>query len=71
MGVGADEYAYVAPDPKDPDIIYGGRVTRFNKKTGQTQNVAPETLRSGQYQNAENVAFTFPPSRPKYAIVCH
>ena len=47
MGVGADEYAYIAPDPLNPDIIYGGRVIRFDKKTGQTQNVAPEALRSG------------------------
>ena len=32
MGVGADEYAYIAPDPLNPDIIYGGRVLKFNKK---------------------------------------
>ena len=50
IGVGADEYAYIAPDPKDPDIIYGGRVVRFNKKTGQTQYVGPEVLRSGDYR---------------------
>ena len=29
MGVGADEYAYVAPDPLDSDIIYGGRVQLY------------------------------------------
>lgn len=50
IGVGADEYAYIAPDPKNPDIIYGGRVVRFNKKTGQTQYVGPEVLRSGDYR---------------------
>lgn len=50
IGVGADEYAYIAPDPKDSDIIYGGRVVRFNKKTGQTQYVGPEVLRSGDYR---------------------
>ena len=64
MGVGADEYAYVAPDPKDPDIIYGGRVTRFNKKTGQTQNVAPETLRSGQYRMLRTLPLLFHPADP-------
>lgn len=52
MGVGADEYAYVAPDPLNPDIIYGGRVVRFDKRTGQTQNVAPEALRSGPLRNS-------------------
>lgn len=64
MGVGADEYAYVAPDPKNPDIIYGGRVTRFNKKTGQTQNVAPEAIRSGQYRTVRTSPLIFHPADP-------
>jgi photosystem II stability/assembly factor-like uncharacterized protein len=32
--VGAEEYAYVAPDPLDPNLVYGGKVTRYNKLTG-------------------------------------
>lgn len=64
MGVGADEYAYVAPDPKDPNIIYGGRVTRFNKLTGQTQNVAPEALRSGNYRMLRTMPLMFHPADP-------
>ena len=40
--VGVDEYGYVAPDPEDPDIVYGGRaVTRFDRRTGQVQEVGP------------------------------
>lgn len=39
--VGASEYSYVAPDPLNPDIVYGGTVTRYDRKTGQTQNVSP------------------------------
>lgn len=62
MGVGADEYAYVAPDPKNPDIIYGGRVLKFNKKTGQTQNVAPEAIRSGQYRQVRTLPLLFHPA---------
>ncbi len=64
MGVGADEYAYIAPDPKDPNIVYGGRVVRFNKATGQTQNVAPETLRSGKYRIKRTMPLLFHPSDP-------
>ncbi|MDA0681089.1 MAG: glycoside hydrolase [Proteobacteria bacterium] len=64
MGVGADEYAYVAPDPLNADIIYGGRVVRFNKKTGQTQNVAPEALRSGNYRTLRSMPLTFHPADP-------
>ena len=39
--VGASEYSYVAPDPLNPNILYGGTVSRFNRLTGQTQNVSP------------------------------
>lgn len=65
MGVGADEYAYIAPDPLDPNIIYGGRVVRFNKKTGQAQNIAPEALRSGEYRNVRTMPLLFHPANPK------
>jgi photosystem II stability/assembly factor-like uncharacterized protein len=64
MGVGADEYAYVAPDPLNPDIVYGGRVVRFNKRTGQTQNVAPEALRSGKYRMLRTQPLLFHPADP-------
>ncbi|MCB0851746.1 MAG: glycoside hydrolase, partial [Bacteroidetes bacterium] len=62
IGAGSDEYAYVAPDPKNPDIIYGGRVTKFNRKTGQTQNVAPETVRSGKYRVLRTMPLLFHPA---------
>lgn len=64
MGVGADEYAYVAPDPLNPDIVYGGRVVRFNKKTGQSQNIAPEAVRSGDYRILRTMPLLFHPADP-------
>ena len=48
--VGAEEYGYVAADPLDPNIIYGGKISRFDKRTGQTQNISPEAVRSGKYR---------------------
>ena len=39
--VGVEEYGYVAADPTDPDIVYGGRVTRFDRRTRQVQDVGP------------------------------
>ena len=39
--VGVDEYGYAAPDPLDPDIVYGGRVTRYDRRNGEVQNIAP------------------------------
>jgi photosystem II stability/assembly factor-like uncharacterized protein len=42
---GGSESGYVAPDPKDPNIIYlsgtYGSVDRYNRRTGFSQNVTP------------------------------
>ncbi len=48
--VAVEEYGYVAADPLDPNIIYGGKITKYDKRTGQVQNIAPEALRSGKYR---------------------
>ena len=48
LPVGVDEYGYVAPDPLNPDIVYGGRnVTRFDRRTGQVSSVGPIGGRGG------------------------
>jgi photosystem II stability/assembly factor-like uncharacterized protein len=39
--IGVEEYGYAAPDPLNPDIVYGGKLTKFNRLTGQVQNVNP------------------------------
>lgn len=68
MGISADEYAYVAPDPLNPDLIYGGRVTKFNRKTGQVQQVAPEALRSGKYRILRTMPLCFHPADPSQLL---
>src|SRR5262245_20460134 len=40
--VGGDEYAYFAPDPLHPDLVYGGKVTRFHMDTGVVDRVGPD-----------------------------
>jgi len=40
--VGGDEYAYFAPDPLHPDLVYGGKVTRFHMDTGVVERVGPD-----------------------------
>src|SRR5262249_25350220 len=45
--VGAEQYGYIAPDPANPEIYYGGKVTRHDWRTGQTQNVAPAPVQRG------------------------
>src|SRR5207247_2336836 len=43
--VGAGESGYIAPDPLNPDIVYGGDtyggVHRFDRVTGQSQDITP------------------------------
>jgi photosystem II stability/assembly factor-like uncharacterized protein len=63
--VGVEEYGYVAADPLDPNIIYGGKVTKFDKRTGQVQNIAPEAVRSGQYRFVRTAPVLFSPIDPK------
>jgi len=43
--VGGGESGYIAPDPRDPNIVYAGsyqgNITRFDRRTGQAQNISP------------------------------
>jgi photosystem II stability/assembly factor-like uncharacterized protein len=63
--VGVEEYGYVAPDPLDHNIIYGGKITKFDKRTGQVQNIAPEAVRSGKYRFLRTAPVLFSPVDPK------
>ncbi len=46
----AGESGYIAPDPKDANIIYGGstfgELFRYDKRTGELQVIAPEAVRT-------------------------
>ena len=56
--VGIEEYGYASPDPLDPDIVYGGKVTRYDRRTGQIQNVEPKPLRSYRALRTEPLQFS-------------
>ncbi len=62
--VGAEEYGYVAPDPLDPDIVYGGKLTRFRHSTGDAQDVSPAPLR-GKYRFLRTAPVVFSPADPR------
>ena len=63
--VGVEEYGYVAVDPLDQNIIYGGKITKFDKRTGQVQNIAPEAVRTGKYRFLRTAPVLFSPVDPK------
>jgi photosystem II stability/assembly factor-like uncharacterized protein len=63
--VGVDEYGYAAPDPLDPDIVYGGRsVTRYDRRTGQVQNVGPKPVRTPDWRTVRTQPVLFSPVDP-------
>jgi len=39
--IGVEEYGYVAPDPLHPWLIYGGKASVYNERTGQTRDISP------------------------------
>ncbi|MBA3656241.1 MAG: glycoside hydrolase, partial [Gemmatimonadaceae bacterium] len=63
--VGVEEYGYVAPDPLNPNIIYGGRVSRYDTRTKEVQNISPEPIRSGKVRMVRTLPVIFSPVDPR------
>ncbi len=61
--VGAEEYGYIAPDPLDPDIVYGGKLSRFDRRTGQVQQIAPASV-GPEYRTVRTQPVLFSPVDP-------
>ncbi len=62
--VGAEEYGYVTSDPLDPDIVYGGKLTRYDRRTGQAQNIMPKPFRSADFRVVRTQPVIFSPVDP-------
>ncbi len=62
--VSVEEYGYVAPDPLNPNYIYGGKVTRFDQTTGSVRQVGPAVLRGGKYRFLRTAPLLFSPVDP-------
>jgi len=62
--VGVEEYGYVTPDPLDPDIYYGGRITRFDRRTRTAAEITPKPLRGNDYRVVRTQPSVFSPVDP-------
>jgi photosystem II stability/assembly factor-like uncharacterized protein len=62
--VAAEEYGYVQADPLDPDIVYGGKLTRYDRRTGQGQNIMPKPFRSQEFRVLRTEPVIFSPHDP-------
>ena len=59
--VGAEEYGYVIADPLDPNIIYGGKISKYDKRTGQALDISPDATHSGKYRFIRTAPMVFSP----------
>ena len=62
--VGAEEYGYVAADPLDPNIIYGGKLTRYDRRTHEAQEISPKVFRGEDFRVVRTEPVIFSPTDP-------
>jgi len=58
------ENGYIAPDPVDPEIIFGGAVTKLDLRTEQTENVDPTFAYPDIYRQTWTLPLVFSPRDP-------
>ncbi|HVF88425.1 MAG TPA: glycosyl hydrolase [Blastocatellia bacterium] len=74
--VGGGESGWIAPSPKNPNVVfagsYGGLITRYDRRTGQTRNVTPwpdNPMGAGaeglKYRFQWNFPIVFSPHEPR------
>jgi len=62
--VAAEEYGYVVADPLDPYLIIGGKLTRFDRRTGQAQNILPVPVQTEDFRMLRTEPVVFSPLDP-------
>ncbi|HUI56027.1 MAG TPA: hypothetical protein VLY04_13720 [Bryobacteraceae bacterium] len=70
--VGASEYAYVAPDPLNPNLVYGGgmggnAIERWNRVTGEVEHLGPQ----GSFRHLRTYPVLFSPKDPHILYVAY
>jgi photosystem II stability/assembly factor-like uncharacterized protein len=62
---GVFEYGRVAVDPKDPNIVFGAKLSRTRQDIGEVADVAPEPIRRGEFRYNRTLPLIFSPIEPK------
>jgi len=62
--VGAEEYGYVAADPLHPGVLFGGKLNRYDRASGDVQNVSPDPVRAAGYRWVRTMPVVFSPVDP-------
>ena len=59
------ENGMIAPDPRDPNLVYGGHVDRLDLATGQTRSVDPTLAHPGIDRATWTLPLVFSPKDPR------
>jgi photosystem II stability/assembly factor-like uncharacterized protein len=62
--VGAEEYGYAVPDPLNANLVFGGKLTRYDRRTGQVANVLPEPVRTADFRVLRTAPVVFSQADP-------
>jgi photosystem II stability/assembly factor-like uncharacterized protein len=54
----------IAPDPRDPDVVFGGRVERLDLRTEQTRNIDPTLAYSDHHRRTWTLPLVFSRREP-------
>jgi photosystem II stability/assembly factor-like uncharacterized protein len=65
------ESGMLAPDPTNPNIVYGGTVSRYQADLSQEQDISPSTTREGQWRQTWTLPLTFSPADPHKLYFSH
>ena len=61
----------IAPDPLDPDVLFGGRVDRLDLRTGQTRSVHPTLAYPDRYRGEWTLPLVFSRRDPHVLYFSH
>jgi photosystem II stability/assembly factor-like uncharacterized protein len=57
--VGVEEYGYAVPDPLNDNLVYGGKITRYDRRIAQVQNIAPTPVRPADFRTLRTAPVVF------------
>jgi len=63
--IAGGESGNIAPDPEDPDVVYGGNVDRLDQKTEQAADVDPTLAYPDIYRSEWTLPLSFSPKDKK------
>ncbi len=65
------EAGCLAPDPLDPEIVYGGTVERWDRRTNEVRDVSPDLAYPGEYRHTWTLPLVFSERDPRELYFAH